>query len=449
MRFHVLSKGLRMFCGKYIQQISTLESELKDARAVQRALDRSTAVIELAVDGKVIAVNDNFCSTMGYSSAELIGQQHRLLCDESFARSPEYSDFWVRLRAGEYFRGTIKRRHKSGRDIWLEASYNPVLDERGQVRKVVKFAADVTQQIEEAAKMRAMVQAMERSMAVIEFTLDGIILRANDNFLRTMGYSLNDIAGRHHRMFCASEFASGAEYANFWASLGRGEFLAGQFARVDRQGREIWLEASYNPVFGPDGQIQKIVKFASDVTDQVLRHQAEKQSAATAYEVALETREISQKGEGIILDTVSKMQSIAAIVEQSAGLVEVLGEQTTRITSIVNTIKEIADQTNLLALNAAIEAARAGESGRGFAVVADEVRKLAERTSKSTGEIGQMIQGIQAETASVSNSMSSGLSAVSEGVELASNAGEAIQQMRNGATRVVEVIHELSEVVSK
>ena len=258
-----------MFCGKYLQQIAALETELKDAKSVQRAVDRSTAVIELAVDGTVIAVNDNFCSTMGYTAGELVGQHHRQLCDESFSRGSEYADFWTRLRGGEFFRGTIKRRHKSGRDIWLEATYNPVLDERGQVRKVVKFASEVTQQIEEASKMRAMVQAIERSMAVIEFSLDGIILRANDNFLRTMGYSLNDIAGRHHRMFCSPAFASGAEYAGFWATLGRGEFLAGQFARVDRQGREIWLEASYNPVFGPDGKVQRIVKFASDVTDQV------------------------------------------------------------------------------------------------------------------------------------------------------------------------------------
>lgn len=286
-------------------------------------------------------------------------------------------------------------------------------------------------------------------MAVIEFALDGIVLRANDNFLRTMGYALNDVVGRHHRIFCTPEYVASSEYASFWAMLGRGEFFSGQFSRVDRHGREIWLEASYNPVFGPDGKVQKIVKFASDITERVQRHQAERQSVSTAYEVSLTTREVSQQGENIILGTVAKMQSIATIVERSAGLVDALGEQTTQITSIVNTIREIADQTNLLALNAAIEAARAGESGRGFAVVADEVRKLAERTSKSTGEIGLMIQGIQAETASVSSSMSSGLSEVAQGVELANNAGEAIKQMRDGATRVVEVIQELSETVSK
>ncbi len=438
-----------MFGNKRLEaKIAALDTELATTRAVLTALERSTAVIELSLDGQVLAVNDNFCNTVGYSALELVGQPHRLLCPEDFAASRDYAAFWDRLRRGEFFRGTIQRRHKSGRDIWLDATYNPVLDSSGRVSKVVKFATDVTEQITEAARQKALVQAIERSMAVIEFSVDGTVQRANDNFLQTMGYSASEVVGRHHRQFCSPEVANSPEYGNFWARLGRGEFFTGQFARRDRQGREVWLEASYNPVFGPDGRILKVVKFASDVTAQVQRHQAERQGTATAYEVAQETRDIARDGEAIILQTVAKMQSIAAIVEQSAGLVNALGEQTTRITSIVNTIKEIADQTNLLALNAAIEAARAGETGRGFAVVADEVRKLAERTSKSTGEIGQMIAGIQAETASVNASMNNGLNEVNQGVDLASEAGAAIERMQAGAVRVVDVIHTLSETVA-
>lgn len=437
-----------MFGSKHLQKIASLEQQLDRANAVLRALDRSTAVIELALDGTILTTNQNFCATMGYRSDELQGQHHRHLCHDSFTSSAEYTTLWSRLRAGEFYQGTIKRRHKNGQDVWLEASYNPVTDASGKISHVVKFAHDVSQQVEEASRMRAMVEAIERSMAVIEFSLDGIVLRANDNFLRTMGYRPEQVVGQHHRMFCRSVFAQSQEYSRFWANLGRGEFVSGQFARVDSRGQEIWLEASYNPVFGPDGKASKIVKFASDITQQVQRHQAEKQSVATAYDVAQEAREISQSGESIILDTVAKMQSIADIVGQSANLVSALGEQTTQINSIANTIKEIADQTNLLALNAAIEAARAGESGRGFAVVADEVRQLAERTTKSTGEIGQMIERIQAETASVGNSMNSGLGAVAQGVNLANNAGEVIKQMRDGASRVVAVIQELSDTVS-
>jgi len=439
-----------MFGGsKYKEKIASLEAELLSGQALQKALDRSLAVIEFDLDGIVLAANANFCQTMGYAASELVGQHHRVLCEEAFRSSREYLDLWGRLRQGEFFRGTIKRVHKSGREVWLEATYNPILDAGGRVAKVVKFASDVTAQVDEAARMRAMVQAIERSMAVIEFDLNGNILRANDNFLRTVGYSANEIIGRHHRMFCTDDLARSADYADFWNRLGRGEFTAGQYLRLDRQKREIWLEASYNPVFGPDGKPLKVVKFAADITERVKRHQAEQQSAELAYQVALETKEVSQSGEKIILETVDKMQCISHIVGESAALVDTLGEQTTKITSIVNTIREIADQTNLLALNAAIEAARAGESGRGFAVVADEVRKLAERTGNSTSEIANMIKTIQSETGSVTASMNNGLAEVGKGVDLANSAGKAIKQMRDGATRVVDVIHEFSETVTR
>lgn len=297
-----------MFGNKRLEaKIAALDTELATTRAVLTALERSTAVIELSLDGQVLAVNDNFCNTVGYSALELVGQPHRLLCPEDFAASRDYAAFWDRLRRGEFFRGTIQRRHKSGRDIWLEATYNPVLDSSGRVSKVVKFATDVTEQITEAARQKALVQAIERSMAVIEFSVDGTVQRANDNFLQTMGYSASEVVGRHHRQFCSPEVANSPEYGNFWARLGRGEFFTGQFARRDRQGREVWLEASYNPVFGPDGRILKVVKFASDVTAQVQRHQAERQGTATAYEVAQETRDIARDGEAIILQTVAKM----------------------------------------------------------------------------------------------------------------------------------------------
>ena len=438
-----------MFGGKYKQQIALLESELAGEQAVHKAIDRSLAVIEFTPDGVVLAANDNFCQTMGYSTGELNGRHHRSLCDDAFSNSKEYGDLWSGLRRGEFSRGTIKRLHKSGRAVWLEASYNPVLDADGRILKIVKLASDVTARVEEASRMQAIVQAIERSMAVIEFDLNGMVLRANDNFLRVMGFSQGDVVGRHHRMFCPDAVVNSAEYANFWTRLGRGDFVSGQYLRLDRQKREVWLEASYNPVFGPDGIPSKIVKFAADITEQIKHHQAEKQSAELAYQVALETKEISQSGEKIILETVDKMQSISRIVGESAALVDTLGEQTAKITSIVNTIREIADQTNLLALNAAIEAARAGESGRGFAVVADEVRKLAERTGNSTAEIASMIKTIQSETGSVTASMNNGMAEVGKGVDLANSAGEAIKQMRDGATRVVDVIHDFSETVTR
>jgi len=438
-----------MFTGKYKARIAELEEQLRQAQLRREALSRGNAAVDLSPQGEVLGANDNFCRVMGYGLQELVGMSHRRLCDPVFADSPEYAELWRRLRAGEFYRGTIARRRKDGSTVWLEATYNPVLDEAGRVVRIVKLASDVTQQVEEAAGLKALVAAIDRSMAVIEFSLEGRILQANDNFLQVMGYTRAQVIGQFHRQFCPPELVNSQEYSDFWARLGRGEYFSGQFRRIARDGREVWLEASYSPVIGANGQPVKVVKFAADISARVAQHLAEKNGAATAYEVALETQEVSRGGEQVIRRTVDKIQSIADIVNQSSALVQSLDQQTGQITFIVNTIREIADQTNLLALNAAIEAARAGESGRGFAVVADEVRKLAERTSLSTGEIAQKIQSIQSETSSVSTSMARGLTVVEEGVDLAHQAGQAIEHMNQGASRVVEVIQELSATVDR
>ena len=437
-----------MFCGEWKQRVAQLETERAEQLAVRRALDRSTAVVELSPEGVVLAANDNFSAVMGFAPGALVGQKHAALCEPDYVSSPVYQQFWADLRAGQYFRGRFKRRHQSGRVVWLEATYNPVLDEgSGKVTRIIKFAIDVTEQVEEAIRTTALVKAIERSMAVVEFTPDGTVLRANDNFLDLMGYGAGEVVGQHHRMFCEAGHAASPEYTAFWASLRSGRFISGQFGRVTRRGEPIWLEASYNPVFDLDGKIERIVKTASDVTGQVLRYRAEQESAAMASVAAAETEKISSEGEAIILETVAKIQTIAQAVDDAAAQVASFGQRTAEISSITNTIKEIADQTNLLALNAAIEAARAGESGRGFAVVADEVRKLAERTAKSTQEITRMVAAIEVENRAVTANMSAGLTQVAEGVALANTAGSAIKRIREDARRVVDVIQRMSEAV--
>ena len=437
-----------MFCGEWKQRVAQLETERAEQLAVRRALDRSTAVVELSPEGVVLAANDNFSAVMGFAPGALVGQKHAALCEPDYVNAPVYQQFWADLRAGQYFRGRFKRRHQSGRVVWLEATYNPVLDEgSGKVTRIIKFAIDVTEQVEEAIRTTALVKAIERSMAVVEFTPDGTVLRANDNFLDLMGYGAGEVVGQHHRMFCEAGHAASPEYTAFWASLRSGRFISGQFGRVTRRGEPIWLEASYNPVFDLDGKIERIVKTASDVTGQVLRYRAEQESAAMASEAAVETEKISSEGEAIILETVAKIQTIAQAVDDAAAQVASFGQRTAEISSITNTIKEIADQTNLLALNAAIEAARAGESGRGFAVVADEVRKLAERTAKSTQEITRMVAAIEVENRAVTANMSAGLTQVAEGVALANTAGSAIKRIREDARRVVDVIQRMSEAV--
>ncbi|WP_408611848.1 methyl-accepting chemotaxis protein [Chitiniphilus purpureus] len=431
---------------KLQQQLAQVLQERDQLRSVLDALRNAMAVVEFSPDGTVLEVNDTFCAVTGYTAQELRGAQHRVLCTPEFAGSSEYQRFWQRLRQGESFNGQFKRLAKGARPIWLEATYAPVRDATGNVQRIVKIASDVTARVQEANRARNLLEALNRSMAVIEFDMDGTVLDANPVFLQTMGYRLEEIRGTHHRRFCKPEYVASTDYAQLWAQLKQGHFFAGQVERVTHDGRTIWLEATYNPVRDDEGRLARVIKFASDVTERVLQAQAAQQGTSTAFRIAQDTEKLSADGEGIILKAVRTMNGLSDQLGHASQQVQGLGEKTGEITSIVNTIKAIADQTNLLALNAAIEAARAGESGRGFAVVADEVRKLAERTTNSTSEIARMIGEIQSGTRGVIDSMQHSLDAAQEGVALANGAGEAIGQIRAGAHNVVDVVQQLSRM---
>jgi methyl-accepting chemotaxis protein len=240
-----------------------------ELQAIHAALNRVQAVIEFDLEGKILHANDNFLRVLGYSLDEVLGRHHSMFCEPDFAASPVYKQFWAKLGAGEYEHGEYKRLAKGGREIWINASYNPIMDADGKPYKVIKFATDITDNRMRNAEYEGKVSAIGKAQAVIEFDMSGHVMAANENFLDVMGYFLDDIKGEHHRMFCDPEYAASAEYKRFWQKLNRGEFDSGRYKRIGNNKKTVWIQATYNPILDLNGKPYKIVKYASDITAQV------------------------------------------------------------------------------------------------------------------------------------------------------------------------------------
>ncbi|MDR7023923.1 methyl-accepting chemotaxis protein [Pseudomonas peli] len=438
-----------MFNKAIKQALSSALAKLRAAEARKMAVDRSTAMIEFKPDGTIVSANENLLATMGYRLEEIVGQHHRIFCFPDYQASAEYRKFWQRLAAGEFIRERFLRRHKQGQEVWLEASYNPIKGPDGRIEGVLKLATDITAQVAREQEQNSMVEAISRSMAVIAFNPKGEVLEANENFEQTMGYRLNEIRGKHHRMFCTREEADSAEYRRFWERLNKGEFFSGRFQRINRHGDTIWLSATYNPVFDASGKLYKVVKFARDVTGLVRQQQAESEAAKLAYEISQQTDESARHGAKVIRETVDVVRGIADELSRATEGITAVSQQSEMISSIVQVIRGIAEQTNLLALNAAIEAARAGEQGRGFAVVADEVRNLAARTSQATVEIVEVVKRNH-ELAQVSvDSMQASRHKVDQGVNLVNQAGDVIEEIQSGARQVVDAVRQFADALEE
>jgi methyl-accepting chemotaxis protein len=236
--------------------------------ALIEALNRSQAIIEFDLNGMILHANENFCKTVGYSREEIIGKHHRIFVDPEEASTKEYAEFWKRLSSGTFDQGKYKRLGKGGREVWIEATYNPLFRGKKPYR-VVKIATDITEARRVAMENRGKLDALSRAQAIIEFTPAGEILDANENFLQALGYSLEEIVGRHHSMFCEPDYVQSAAYRSFWAELGAGRFAADQFTRLTKDGSRIYIQASYNPILDESGRVFKVVKFATDVSDRV------------------------------------------------------------------------------------------------------------------------------------------------------------------------------------
>lgn len=384
---------------KFATDITEGKRRAANLEGQSKALNRVQAVIEFDLTGKVLRANANFLAALGYEDeAEVVGQHHRLFCDADYARLSEYLTLWDRLGKGEFHAGEFRRVGKRGQDVWIQASYNPIFDANGRPVKVVKFATDITEAKRKAAEARGKLDAISRSQAVIEFDLQGNVLSANPNFLRTLGYTLPEIEGRHHSMFCEPELVQQAEYRHFWADLAEGKFQSGRYCRRDKHGTAVWIQATYNPILDINNKPYKIVKFAVDVTDQVQR-ELQISAKVTAISDVLgdladsiaKITKGSEVSNTLAQQTQHEAEDGSRLLMKSREAIVEIQKSSGNIHEIVETITEIAGQTHLLAFNAAIEAARAGEHGLGFSVVADEVRRLAEKSGNAAREIARLI----------------------------------------------------------
>ena len=384
------------------------------------AIGRAQAVIAFEMNGTIVTANENFLNAMGYTLAEIQGKHHSMFVEHAERDSAVYREFWARLNRGENQSAEYKRIGKGGKEVWILASYNPVLDEKGKPFRVVKFATDITKAKLSTADLAGQIAAIGKSQAVIEFNMDGTIIGANQNFLRTVGYALDEIRGRHHSMFVDPSERDGAAYREFWAALNRGEYQAAEYKRIGKGAKEVWIQASYNPILDLNGRPFKIVKYATDTTVQVLVRMGNERVrgmmesvAAGAEELNASVREISEAM------TKSRETASTAVgrVEAADAQAKRLNEAAQAMSGIVELIGNITGQINLLALNATIESARAGEAGRGFAVVASEVKNLATQAKQATDKIGQEISnlnGISGDVVTALDSIKQAIQGVSE-----------------------------------
>ncbi|WP_067335260.1 methyl-accepting chemotaxis protein [Stappia indica] len=429
------SKGKIYRIVKIATDITEAKLKSLESQGQLAAIHRSQAVIHFDLKGNILEANDNFLKAVGYKLDEIKGKHHSIFVAPNDRETQEYKAFWRQLGAGHFMAGDFKRITKAGAEIWIHATYNPILDAAGRPFKVVKFASDITAEKRKNAEHEGLITAIGRSQAVISFTKDGIILDANENFLEVSGYNLDEIKGKHHRMFVEEKYGQSEQYAAFWQTLAEGNHLSAIYQRFNKAGQPIWLQASYNPIFDASGNIMKVTKFATDITQNMIARQAAIEAAeatlSTVGQSVHSAQHVNSSAQGIS----QGMEKARSAVEAMHGRSEVAEQSTEKLRlaaasmdGVVQLISKVADQINLLSLNATIEAARAGDAGRGFAVVANEVKMLANQTSQATTQIFSEIAAMQSVAGSVDEALKAIRSSISEVQDLVLSTTNATEE---------------------
>jgi methyl-accepting chemotaxis protein len=434
-----------------------------DNKGIVAALSASQAVIEFTPKGDILTANANFLETMGYRLDEIAGRNHAMFCDPVYAASEDFRRFWADLAAGHFQSQVFKRFGKGGKIVWLQATYNPIRDITGRVIKVIKFASDITEAKMTEIDQRGKIDALQRSQAVIEFTPQGEVITANDNFLSVLGYRLDEIKGRPHSQFCDPAYVASADYRRFWDDLRAGKFQAAEYKRLGKGGREVYIQATYNPILDDTGAVVKVVKFAIDTTEAVrkrLRNEtlgntinsdlggvmtqmteatqmtssattASSETGAIINSVAAASEELSQSVREISNSMGNARNSVQGVfrhAENANQSAASLDKSAAAMNNIVTLIQNIAGQINLLALNATIESARAGEAGKGFAVVASEVKNLANQAAASTKTIAAEIATMQSVTGEVVDALTLISTSMNDVLDNVTSVASAIEQ---------------------
>ena len=423
---------------KLASDITASKKKAAISKSNMDAIRRSQAVIEFELDGTIIHANDNFLQAMDYSLEEIKGRHHSIFVEPGYEQHPEYKRLWSTLKKGVFKTGEFKRINKSGEIVWIQASYNPIFDHEGNPYKVIKFASDITAQKQQAINFKSQFEAINRSQAIIEFNIDGTIIQANGNFLQAMGYKLEEIQGKHHRIFCDAAYAQSKEYAQFWAELRKGQFASGEFKRLSKYGDEIWIQATYNPVLDLSGKPIKVVKFATDITNQV-------QASArlnTGVERILYVMDQASQGDLNLKVEIDGDDAIGKVGNSLQEFLDSKKETTKQIKTSAQQLASYADKLHQLSSSLSEKAAQSTKRATTVSTSANEISKNIQTLAAGTEEMSQSIK-------SVSSSAVEAAKIADEAAQQAGEANETVKALGKSSIEVGNVIKLITSIAQQ